>query len=102
MFDAGSGEGTSFRDILEGLEIVRAKGKRSSTRSRSKISSSPMPISIISAGPVFGKKTGAKIHAHLYDVPVIECYKERMTIAGAGHGIFFIPVACPKNRSNRF
>ena len=89
MFDAGSGEGTSFRGILEGLEIVRAKWEEKfDPKQIEDIIISHAHIDHFGGTCLLKEKTGAKIHAHLYDVPVIECYKERTTIAGAGHRNF--------------
>ncbi len=89
MFDAGSGEGTSFDDIISGIDQIRKKWKE-------KIKPEQIEHIIISHAHIdhfggthlFKKLTGAKIYAHLYDAPIIESYREKTTIGTYSHRNF--------------
>ena len=99
MFDAGSGEGTSFTDIVSGIEQVRKNwGEKVTLKKIQHIILSHAHIDHFGGTYLFKKETGAKIYAHCYDAPVVESYKERTTIGGAGHRNFLHTCGVPDDQ----
>ncbi len=80
MFDAGSGEGTSFDDIIKGIEQVCKKWKEKiKPQQIEHIILSHAHIDHFGGTHLFKELGNPKIYAHPYDAPIVESYREKTT-----------------------
>lgn len=97
MFDAGSGEGTSFDDIMKGIEQVRKKwGEKIKPQQIEHIILSHAHIDHFGGTHLFKELGNPKIYAHPYDAPIVETYRERTTIGTFAHANFLHTCGVPE------